>query len=156
MNIDKIHYDSNLFKRIPSLRRKKVYQYFWIIAYVVLGILSSTLFTFYSYEAELRGATSSQIGAVFGLLSLTTSMTSFYVSSAVAKHGVKLCFCSGALIEGLCGFSYSFLSYISNGSLFIGLSIIIRLITGFGIAMKAISGIGLLLTINPEKVNIGI
>ena len=154
MNIVNTYNDSKKFNSFEA--QKKVHQYFWIIAYAFLGILSSLLTTFYSYEAEIRGATSSQIGAVFGLLSLTTCMTSFYVSSAVEKYGVKLCFCSGVLIENLCGFSYSFLSYISNGDIFIGISCIIRLITGFGIAMKSISGIALLMTINPDKVNVGI
>ena len=123
---------------------------------VLLGCLGSLLPAFYPFEAELRGATATEYGTVFGIMNLGICITSLYYSKYGSNHDVKLCLCCGYMTDSLCGVVFSLMIYISSSSLFIWVSCLIRFIAGIAHALGLCSATTILMTTYPDKVMVTI
>ena len=119
---------------------------------VLLGCLGSLLPAFYPFEAELRGATATEYGTVFGIMNIGICITSLYYSKYGSNHDVKLCLCCGYVTDSLCGVVFSLMIYISSSSLFIWVSCLIRFIAGIAHALGLCSATTILMTTFPDKV----
>ena len=95
-------------------------------AYVVWGLLISLLPPFYPKEAELKGATPSQYGFVFGSANLAAFIFAPIFGRIGSRIGPKILYNCGAYLQAICGISIGLLAYIDNVDVFIGLSYLLR------------------------------
>ena len=119
--------------------------------YLAIGSLISLLPPFYPSEAESKGLTASQYGLVFGTAPLTMLIFGPIFGRYGSKIGAKLCFVSGALLQGFSGVFFAFLPYCENAYAFIGLSYILRIAEGLGTSMCWSSSLVVLQSIFPNK-----
>ena len=117
-----------------------------------MGTLLSLQPTFYPTEAEARGASPFYYGLVFATASLSKVLFSPISGSYAYKVGVKRGMCVGAITEGICGFSFAFLSFSRQLSYFIGFSCVLRFIEGFAGGFRGSLSYAVLMAIYPDKV----
>ena len=95
-------------------------------AHLGWGLLLGLQAPFYPKEAELKGATKSQYGSVFG----TAALAAFIFSTIFGKYGVqlgpKLVYNIGAFSQAFIGISFGFLKYVKDVNTFLGLSYLLR------------------------------
>ena len=123
-----------------------------ISVYIALGLLISLQPPFYPSEAELKGATPSEYGFVFGIANLSLFIFSPIFGKYGPTIGPKICFNLGAVMQGVSGFLFAFLPYCEGVALFIGLSYLLRFVEGLGTAMAWSSAMGILMHVFPDKV----
>ena len=99
---------------------------FSILAYIGWGLLLSLQPPFYPLEAELKGATPSQYGFVFGIANLAAFIFSTIFGKYGARLGAKLVYNIGAFTQAFIGISFGFLKYVQNVPTFLGLSYLLR------------------------------
>ena len=117
-----------------------------------MGILLSLQPTFYPIEAEARGASPFDYGLTFASASLSKVIFSPISGTYAYKFGVKRGMCVGAITEGICGFSFAFLSFSRQVSYFIGLSCVLRFIEGFAGGFRVCLSYAVLMAVYPDKV----
>jgi len=87
---------------------------------------------FYPKEAELKGATSTEYGLVFGVFELVVFITSPLVGPRIPKLGAPTAFTAGLLTTGSCCVLFGLLDYIQEHDWFIGLSFAVRVVEAIG------------------------
>ena len=121
-------------------------------AYFIWGVCNAILAPFFPIEAELKGATISQSGFVFGIYSLV----GFMFSPLVGKYGTKMSqaylYNLGAFIQSLCTLSFGFLHYINNVNSFLTVAYTLRILLGIANAASFVSLLAALMTLYPNKV----
>ena len=117
-----------------------------------MGLLISLQPTFYPSEAELKGAKPSQYGFVFGITNLALFICGPFFGKYASKIGLKMCFSSGAILQGLSGFMFAFVPQFEDVAMFLALSYFLRFLEGLGTAMAWSSTMGILTEIFPDKV----
>ena len=117
-----------------------------------MGLLISLQPTFYPSEAELKGAKPSQYGFVFGITNLALFICGPIFGKYASKIGLKTCFSSGAILQGLSGFMFAFVPQFEDVAMFLALSYFLRFLEGLGTAMAWSSTMGILTEIFPDKV----
>lgn len=121
-------------------------------AYIGWGLLLSLQPSFYPTEAEKKGATPSQYGFVFGVINLAALIFAPIFSHYGHRIGPKLLYNTGAVVQGLVGFSFGFLVYCNNTFVFIGLSYALRFVDGVAEAAAWGAVVSILMKIYPSKV----
>ena len=119
--------------------------------YIAIGSLISLLPAFYPSEAESKGATASQYGLVFGVDPLTLFIFGPIFGKYGSSIGFRVCFVSGALLQGISVLLFAFLLYCETAESFIGLSYVLRVVQGVGTSMGWSSGLATLEVIFPNK-----
>ncbi|TRY80723.1 hypothetical protein TCAL_12990 [Tigriopus californicus] len=119
------------------------------IAYISWGLLLSLQPAFYPIEAESKGATPSQYGLVFGIVSLAAFIFSPIYAHFGAKIGPKLLYNVGGFVQGISGVAFGSLEYINDTWTFIGLSYFLRFIDGVANAACAATIVSILMTLIP-------
>ena len=121
-------------------------------AYFIWGVCNAILAPFFPIEAELKGATISQSGFVFGIYSLV----GFIFSPLVGKYGTKVSQAYlnnlGAFIQSLCTLSFGFSHYINDVNSFLTLAYTLRIVLGIANAASFVSLLAALMTLYPNKV----
>ena len=117
------------------------------------GILLSLQPTFYPSEAELKGAKPSEYGFVFGIANLSLFIFAPVFGKYASRVGLKRCFISGAVIQGLCGIFFAFVPYLENVALFLSMSYLLRFVEAVGTAMAWSSFFGIMNNIFPDKLS---
>ena len=97
-----------------------------ISAYLGWGLLLGLQAPFYPKEAELKGATSSQYGSVFGTASLAAFIFSTIFGKFSLQIGPKLVYNIGAFTQAIIGIIFGFLKYVQDVTTFLGLSYLLR------------------------------
>jgi len=120
--------------------------------YLTWGLLIALQPPFYPYEAEKKGATPQQYGFVFGIFNLAAFLSAPIFGKYGPKIGPKLLYSMGAAVLGVCGVLFGFLEYIEDAQLFIGLSYLLRGLTGIADAACWSAVLSLLLQLFPDKV----
>ncbi|TRY62520.1 hypothetical protein TCAL_12376 [Tigriopus californicus] len=90
---------------------------------------------FYPQEAEKKGATPTQYGLVFGVFELTVFIVSPYIGQNINRMGGKRVFNTGIFTTGFCSILFGLLDKIQDGTWFIALSFVIRIIEAVGNSM---------------------
>ena len=101
--------------------------------YIALGLLISLQPPFFPSEAEKKGATAAEYGFVFGIANLSLFIFSPIFGKYGTKIGPKICFNVGAVLQGVSGFLFAFLPYLTSTGAFIGLAYVLRFLEGLGI-----------------------
>ena len=109
------------------------------------GFVSSIQAPFFPLEAELKGATPSQFGPIFGIIHLALFFTSPLVGRLVDKFGLRNIFITGLVIISTSSILFGFLKFITNTAVFLSLAYILRLLEGVGGAVLWTSMLSLLL-----------
>lgn len=109
--------------------------------------------SFYPTVAEMKGATPSQYGFVFGIINLAALIFAPIFSEYGNAIGPKLIYNAGALLQALMGISFGFLIYCESANLFIGLSYAIRFVDGIGEAATWGSVVSILMKLFPDRVS---
>ena len=121
-------------------------------AYFIWGVCNAILAPFFPIEAELKGATISQSGFVFGIYSLV----GFIFSPLVGKYGTRMSqaylYNLGAFVQSFCTLSFGFLHYIYDVNLFLTLAYTLRILLGIANAASFVSLLAALMTLYPNKV----
>ncbi|OXA37035.1 MFS-type transporter SLC18B1 [Folsomia candida] len=87
---------------------------------------------FYPLEAEKKGATATEFGLVFGIFELVVFIISPIYGSKINAIGPKLVFNLGIFVTSLSAIGFGFLDKVDDRTLFVGLSIGIRVIEALG------------------------
>ena len=101
-----------------------------------MGLLISLQPPFFPSEAEKKGATAAEYGFVFGIANLSLFIFSPIFGKYGTKIGPKLCFNVGAVLQGVSGFLFAFLPYLTSTGAFIGLAYVLRFLEGLGLYYK--------------------
>ena len=90
-----------------------------------------------------------EVGVMFGSLQLSAFIVSVFVGGYLDRLGARFLVTSGIFLVGGCTVLFGFLEYVKEWSPFIGLSIVIRFVMGFGEAAFDATSIALLLGMFP-------
>lgn len=90
---------------------------------------------FYPQEAEKKGATPTQYGLVFGVFELTVFIVSPYIGQNINRMGGKRVFNTGIFTTGFCSILFGLLDKVQDGTWFIAMSFVIRIIEAVGNSM---------------------
>jgi len=142
-----------LIQETLSTKRKICMGIAFSVAYLGWGLLLGLQAPFYPKEAELKGATSSQYGSVFGTASLAAFIFSTIFGKFSAKIGPKLVYNIGAFAQAIIGIIFGFLKYVQDVTTFLGLSYLLRFLDGIADATAACAGVSILMTLFPNKVS---
>ncbi len=95
--------------------------------YTVWGLLSSLQPPLYPREAELRGATPSEYGLVFGVGPLAGLLTSPLVAAWGGRVGPRVLYMCSSMAESVAGgVAFGMLALVADKTLFLGLSYALR------------------------------
>ncbi|XP_059097668.1 MFS-type transporter SLC18B1-like [Tigriopus californicus] len=119
------------------------------LAYTFWGLLLSLQPAFYPIEAESKGATPSQYGLVFGIVSLAAFIFSPIFAHFGSKIGPKLLYNVGGFVQGLAAFAFGSLEFVNGTWTFIGLSYVLRFIDGVANAACSATIVSILMTLIP-------
>ena len=100
------------------------------ISQIEYGALLSLTPAFYPTVAESIGATASQYGFVFGISNLAGFIAGPVFGKFGNRIGVHWMLKLGSLIQGIAGALFGFLVYITDTTLFIALSYLLRFLHG--------------------------
>lgn len=89
---------------------------------------------FFPHEAEIKGASPSEYGLIFGVYELAIIFTSPLVGKLVGRSSPKIWIQIGLLLTGLMTILFGILDKAPNGRWFISLAFIIRILEGIGAA----------------------
>jgi len=98
--------------------------------YITWGLTDSIQAPFYPIEAENKGATPSEYGAVFGIIHLAMFICGPLFGKYMHKLGVYKVFIFGVLGTAVCGCVFGLLTYLENTWAFLGCSYGLRLLEG--------------------------
>uniref|UniRef100_A0A1B6CFK8 Major facilitator superfamily (MFS) profile domain-containing protein n=1 Tax=Clastoptera arizonana TaxID=38151 RepID=A0A1B6CFK8_9HEMI len=87
---------------------------------------------FYPQEAEIKGATASEYGLVFGSFEMVGFLTSPILGTYVEKCGVRTMLNYGMILAALSAISFGMLDYVQDHFWFITLSFILRMSESLG------------------------
>lgn len=87
---------------------------------------------FFPKEAELKGATATEYGLVFGVFELVVFIVSPIYGQYLSKIGPKLLFNSGILTTGTSAILFGLLDHVHDHTMFITLAFIIRVVEAMG------------------------
>lgn len=87
---------------------------------------------FYPQEAELKGATATEYGLVFGSFEFMAFLTSPFLGKYLDTVGAKLMLCIGMIIASLSDISFGLLDYVDDHNTFITMSFILRMTESLG------------------------
>ena len=123
------------------------------LAYYIWGVCNALLAPFFPMEAKSKGALISHSGFVFGVYSLAA----FIFSPIFGKYGVKISpkyiYITGGLTQAVCTLAFGALHYIDNVRLFLGLSYLIRILSGMANAASFGSLLAALMSLFPNSVS---
>ncbi|XP_062520774.1 MFS-type transporter SLC18B1-like [Corticium candelabrum] len=91
-----------------------------------------------------------EVGVMVGSMQLSAAFVSLYIGRYLNRLGVRFLVTSGVFLVGGCTVIFGFLEYVKEWSPFIGLSIVIRFVMGFGEAAFDATSIALLLGMFPS------
>ena len=121
-------------------------------SYFIWGVCNAILAPFFPIEAELKGATISQSGFVFGIYSLI----GFIFSPLVGKYGTKVSqgylYNLGAFVQSLSTLMFGLLHYIKDVNIFLVFAYTLRILLGMANAASFVSLLAALMTLYPNKV----
>lgn len=98
---------------------------------------------FYPAIAEQKGVTPTQYGFVFGVFNIVFLVMNSLVGILIGKFGASSISFSGLCIIGGTNILFGFVNEINGYSLFLGLSIVIRVLEAVGFAMVRNAGIAI-------------
>ncbi|XP_039384436.1 MFS-type transporter SLC18B1-like isoform X3 [Mauremys reevesii] len=103
-----------------------------MICYSILG-------PFFPREAEKKGASDTVVGLIFGCFALSNFLTSLIVGNYLVQIGAKFTFVAGMFVSGCVTILFGMLDRAPDGSVFIGLCFLVRVMdaTGFAAAVTA-------------------
>jgi len=146
------------FTSLLNPERKKVTksQFIMTVAPFMLlqasvGLCASLQATFYPIEAEKKGATPSQFGAVFGIIHVSLFTFGPIVGKYLSIYGVKMIYPSGFIVNGLAFVFFGLLEWVENVTWFLVLSYLIRMLEGVGAAATWNSNLSILMAKFPER-----
>ncbi|XP_062520733.1 MFS-type transporter SLC18B1-like [Corticium candelabrum] len=90
-----------------------------------------------------------EVGVMVGSIQLSAAFVSLFTGKYLDKLGVRFLMTSGVFVVGGCTVIFGFLEYVKEWSPFIGLSIVIRFVMGFGEAAFDATSMALLLGMFP-------
>eukprot|EP00095_Tigriopus_kingsejongensis_P001693 maker-scaffold3251_size9521-snap-gene-0.1 protein:Tk01693 transcript:maker-scaffold3251_size9521-snap-gene-0.1-mRNA-1 annotation:"chromaffin granule amine" len=121
-------------------------------SYIDWGIIFSVQPAFYPQEAENHGATPSQYGFVFGIVHLGAFLSAPIFAKYGNRIGPKLLYNIGALVQGVQGICFGFLTYADNTAVFLGVSYLLRMLDGIADAAAWGAILSILMKIWPDRV----
>ena len=95
-------------------------------------VLQSLISPFFPNEAHSKGASSTAYTFAQSSFNLTVIFLSPWMSTIILKIGPKWVSVMGLMIEGCTAIGFGMLHHVEEGTLFIGLSTLVRIIQGFG------------------------
>eukprot|EP00095_Tigriopus_kingsejongensis_P011883 maker-scaffold410_size180147-snap-gene-0.30 protein:Tk11883 transcript:maker-scaffold410_size180147-snap-gene-0.30-mRNA-1 annotation:"mfs-type transporter c6orf192 homolog" len=107
---------------------------------------------FYPQEAEKKGATPTAYGLVFGVFELTVFLVSPWIGQNIHRLGGKRVFNTGIFTTGFCSIFFGLLDRVENGTLFIALSFVIRIVEAVGNSMFLCAAFSITAQEFPENV----
>jgi len=116
-----------------------------------VGLCSSLQATFYPIEASSKGATASEFGAVFGIIHLSLFMFGPLVGKYLSIWGVKAIFPAGFIIDGGTFIMFGMLQWVSDKTMFLLFSYLIRFLEGAGAAATWTSNLSILMAKFPDR-----
>jgi MFS family permease len=107
---------------------------------------------FYPYEAKnKKGSTAdTEVGFVMGIIQFSGFIGSVFVGKYFESLGPRLLIISGAFLVGGCSLLFGFIGNINTWVCFLGLSLGIRFVMGFGEAAFDMSSLALMLAMFPS------
>jgi len=116
-----------------------------------VGLCASLQATFYPIEAESKGASTAQFGAVFGIIHLSLFIFGPLVGRYLSIWGVKAIFPAGFLIDGGTFILFGLLQWVEDTNTFLIFSYLIRFLEGVGAAATWTSNLSILMAKFPER-----
>jgi MFS family permease len=98
--------------------------------YISWGLTDSIQAPFFPIEAERKGSTPSEYGAVFGIIHLAMFLCGPLFGKYMPVLGVYRVFIFGVLGTAVCGLLFGLLTYLENTWAFLGCSYGLRLLEG--------------------------
>lgn len=123
-----------------------IYANFWMAASVSLQA------PFFPREAELKGATPSQYGLVFGVFELVVIIMSPIYGKLIPKISPKFLITSGVLVGGGACCIFGVLDYIPAGKMYIAMAFVVRIFEGFGAAALMTASFTIIAAAFPENI----
>jgi len=122
------------------------------LGYTTWGLLISLQPPFYPLEAEKKGAKPQQYGFVFGIFNLMAFLTAPLFGRYGTRLGATNLYRFGAFVQAICGIGFGFLQYVDNLPAFLGLSYLLRALSGIADAAGWSSVLSILMQLFPTKV----
>ena len=107
---------------------------------------------FYPHEAESKKGSDAdtEVGFVMGIIQLSGFIASVFVGKYFERLGPRFLIISGAFLVGGCSLIFGFIGRINTWGYFLGLSLGIRFVMGFGEAAFDMSSLTLMLAMFPS------
>ncbi|KFM69104.1 MFS-type transporter, partial [Stegodyphus mimosarum] len=123
-----------------------VYANFWMAASVSLQA------PFFPREAELKGATPTQYGLVFGIFELVVIIMSPIYGKLIPTVTPKFLITAGVLVGGAACCVFGVLDYAPAGTIYISMAFVVRIFEGFGAAALMTASFTIIAAAFPESV----
>ncbi|XP_054708869.1 MFS-type transporter SLC18B1-like [Uloborus diversus] len=123
-----------------------VYANFWMAASVSLQA------PFFPQEAELKGATPTQYGLVFGVYELVVIIMSPIYGKLIPKISPKFLITAGVLVGGASCALFGILDYVPEGRTYIAMAFVVRIFEGFGAAALMTASFTIVAAAFPDSV----
>ncbi|KAJ9599074.1 hypothetical protein L9F63_010441, partial [Diploptera punctata] len=107
---------------------------------------------FYPKEAELKGATATEYGLVFGIFELVVFIVSPIYGQHLNRIGPKFLFNGGIFTTGACAILFGMLDRVEGHAPFIVLSFLIRIVEAMGNAAFLTASFAIIAKEFPENV----
>jgi len=107
---------------------------------------------FYPKEAELKGASPTQYGLVFGVYEATVFIVSPLLGKYLNKLGARRVFIVGTFTTGFCAVMFGLLNRFEDTDVFVGLSFFIRMVQGAGNAGFLTASFAIVASEFPDRV----
>ncbi|KAF6039419.1 SLC18B1 [Bugula neritina] len=132
----------NISKDVAETETKAGWTKQQILTAVTLSLMNisqtisfSILAPFYPSEAAKKGASSAEVGLVFGVFQLIIFITSPIYGNFIQQIGAKSMFLSGSFILGGCSIAFGFLDKCPDGPVYVAMCFVSRSIEANGCAM---------------------
>merc|ERR1719481_397563 len=116
-----------------------------------VGLCASLQATFYPIEADLKGASPAEFGAVFGIIHLSLFIFGPLVGKYLSIWGVKAIFPAGFIIDGGTFILFGMLQWVEDTTTFLIFSYLIRFLEGVGAAATWTSNLSILMAKFPDR-----
>ncbi len=122
------------------------------VAEVCQAICVSLQAPFYPKEAELKGATPTEYGLVFGIFELVVFFACPIIGPRLKSMGAKRTFHAGIFVTGSCAILFGLLDFIESRHWFIWLSVLVRAVEAVGNSCFLTSAFSIIALEFPDRV----
>lgn len=116
-----------------------------MICYSILG-------PFFPREAELKGASNTIVGMIFGCYALVSVLFSLILGKYIVQIGAKFMFVGGTFLSGGCTILFGLLDRVPDGPVYITMCFVVRTVDAIGFSGAMTSSFAVLIKTFPNNV----